>query len=134
MAFCITKLVLSNHNKICPSKNNFILTTQATLRTPTYFAERRQTVVSSEIHFKIQSSSTGSIFRSSRSLIIFKIGVLKNCALITRKCLCWSLLLINLRAWVIESYWNSLVCLVGLMSGIITKTIWNCIIVFFRST
>ena len=30
--FDITLLVLSNHNKISPQKNNFILTTQATLR------------------------------------------------------------------------------------------------------
>ena len=31
-------------------------------------------------------------------------------------------------AWVIESYLNSLVCLVGLISGIIYKATWNCII------
>ena len=63
-------------------------------------------------------------------MIIFKVGVLKNCALITRKYLCWSLFLINLPAWMIESYWNSLVCLVGLILGIISKAIENCIIAF----
>ena len=64
------------------------------------------------------------------SLILFKIGFLKNCALITRKYLWWSLFLINLGAWIIESYWNSLVCLFGLILGIIPKAIWNCIIAF----
>ena len=33
MAFCITELVLLHYNKISPQKNNFILTTQATLNT-----------------------------------------------------------------------------------------------------
>ena len=35
MGFCITHLVLSNYNKISPLKNNFILTTQATLNLET---------------------------------------------------------------------------------------------------
>ena len=30
----------------------------------------------------------------------------------------------------IESYWNSLVCFVGVILGIIAKAIWNCIIAF----
>ena len=50
--------------------------------------------------------------------------------IVTRKHLCWSLFLINLRAWIIESYWNSLVRLVVLILGIISKAIWNCIIGF----
>ena len=41
---------------------------------------------------------TLSIFRSSRSQKFFKIGVLKNFAIFTRKHLCWSLFLIKLQA------------------------------------
>ena len=36
--------------------------------------------------------------RSSRSQMYFKIGVLKNSAILTRKYLCWSLFLIKLQA------------------------------------
>ena len=63
-------------------------------------------------------------------MTIFKGGVLKNSILITRKHLCQGLFLINLRSWIIESYWNLLVCLAGLVLGIISKAIWNCIIAF----
>ena len=37
--------------------------------------------------------------RSSRSQMFFKIGVLKNFAILTGKHLCWSLLYIKLHAW-----------------------------------
>ena len=40
-----------------------------------------------------------SIFRSSRSQIFFRTGVLKIFANFTRKRLCWSLFLIKLPAW-----------------------------------
>ena len=50
--------------------------------------------------------------------------------IITRKYLCWSLFLINLPAWIIESYWNSLLRLLGLILGITSKAMWNCIIAF----
>ena len=56
-----------------------------------------------EINSKNQNSSTGEDFRTSHSQIFFKIGFLKNFALITRKYLCWSILLIKLQAWIIES-------------------------------
>ena len=39
------------------------------------------------------------IFRSSRSQMIFKIGVLKNFANFTVKHLCWSIFFIKLQAW-----------------------------------
>ena len=39
------------------------------------------------------------IFKSSRSQMIFKIGVLKHYAIFTRKYLCWSYFLIKLQAW-----------------------------------
>ena len=41
----------------------------------------------------------GNTFKSSRSQVFFKIGVLKNFANFTGKHLCWSLLLIELQAW-----------------------------------
>ena len=41
----------------------------------------------------------GKTLRSSRSQMFFKIGVLKNLAIFTRKHLCWSLFLIKLQAW-----------------------------------
>ena len=41
----------------------------------------------------------GKTLRSSRSQIFFKIDVLKNLAIFTRKHLCWSLFLIKLLAW-----------------------------------
>ena len=39
------------------------------------------------------------IFRSSRSQMFFKIGVLKNFANFTAKHLCWSIFFIKLQAW-----------------------------------
>ena len=39
------------------------------------------------------------IFKSSRSQVIFKIGLLKHFAIFTRKHLCWSYFLIKLHAW-----------------------------------
>ena len=82
----------------------------------------------SEISSKNQNSSTRQISRSSRSQIFFKIGILKNFALITGKHLWWSLFSIKLQVWIIKSSFNSLVWLV-LILEIIPKAIWNCIIV-----
>ena len=64
--------------------------------------------------------------------MFFKIGVLKYFALITGKYLCWSLLLISSRPELLNTYHNSLVCLVILILEIIPKTIWHYIIAFFH--
>ena len=68
------------------------------------------------------------LFGSSRSQIFFEVSVSKNFALITGKHRFWSLFRIELDAWIIESYCNSLICFFVLISEIIPKTIWNCII------
>ena len=45
-----------------------------------------------------------SWFRSSRSQMFFKIGVLENCAIFTRKHLCWSLFLIKFSKKFIKNF------------------------------
>ena len=46
----------------------------------------------------VQTDIKGKTLRSSRSQMFFKIGVLKNLAIFTRKYLSWSLFLIKLQA------------------------------------
>ena len=57
------------------------------------------------------------IIRSSRSQMFFKIGVLKNSAILTGKRLCWSLFLIKVQAsgsytgvflWIMWIFWEHL--------------------------
>ena len=47
----------------------------------------------------IQTNIKGKNLRSSRSQMFFQIAVLRNFAELSRKCLCWSLYLIKLKAW-----------------------------------
>ena len=42
---------------------------------------------------------TRKVHKSNHSQMFFKIGVLKNFAIFTGKCLCWSLFLIKLQAY-----------------------------------
>ena len=68
------------------------------------------------------------MFRSSRSQILFEIGALKYFALITGKNLRWSLFLIMLQAWIIESLLE-FTRVTYLNFRNLPKAIWNCIIV-----
>ena len=47
----------------------------------------------------VHSATSLNKYRSSRSQMFFKIGVLKKFAHFTRKHLCWSLFLITLQTW-----------------------------------
>ena len=49
-------------------------------------------------HFEAITGRECNLYRSSRSQMFFKIGVLKNFAIFAEKHLCWSLFLIKLQA------------------------------------
>ena len=72
---------------------------------------------SSKEYSKISFKPRG-VFRSSRSQMFFKIGVLKNLAIFTGKHMCWSLFLI--RAWheSLQRYYKRLFPLTTLASTI----------------
>ena len=57
------------------------------------------------------------IYRSSRSQVFFKIGVLKNFTIFTEKHLCWSRLLIKLRAFEFLVETSHLLCSTKQMTG-----------------
>ena len=46
------------------------------------------------------------LYRSSRSQMFFKMGVLKNLGIITAKHLCWSLSIMKLQAWRAATLWK----------------------------
>ena len=63
----------------------------------------------------VQTNIKGKIPRSSRSQMFFKIAVLKNFAVLSRKHLCWSLFLIKLACTFIKNDYNTVVFSVNIM-------------------